>query len=440
MLNVVIADDNEIICSGVKRVLNEFFPEINVSGIFLNGYDLFAHISESAPDILISDICMPGYDGLEICEKLKKISPASKIILITGFQRFDYAVRAIGYGVDGLLVKPYTTEQLVTAVRGAINSYKFDQNYILSTTDLYFSKRSITENKLKNVLLFKEPPESVADDCVLTNLRLIKECCVFEADITVTDGTDPLSEFNYDSNHLTCFLINNNHLIAFFVDKSYVDLFINDTKKSSNGSAFILQNTETYSFADWCNAVRIRKLAALYTDALINNAVIDFFKKHRELYNSLSQEEFKLLMRYIDNLIPFAEGAVSSSLSVSERLKNYADMYYNSQKTKGHQISKKVIEYIDGNFADPTLSISKISNQMYMNVSYICTVFKREQGITISDCITAVRLKKAKELLLKNKQMTVTDIAAAVGFNSTSYFNKVFKKNTGITPAQFRKN
>jgi two-component system response regulator YesN len=64
-------------------------------------------------------------------------------------------------------------------------------------------------------------------------------------------------------------------------------------------------------------------------------------------------------------------------------------------------------------------------------------LFKKNTGITINDCITQVRMKKAMELI-KQSDIKLYDIAGMVGYSDSSYFTKIFKKQVGITPSEFR--
>ena len=71
-----------------------------------------------------------------------------------------------------------------------------------------------------------------------------------------------------------------------------------------------------------------------------------------------------------------------------------------------------------------------------MSPHYFCKFFKRVTGLTFTEYILRVRIDKAKELLLKNR-LSITQIAYEVGFESSSYFHKVFRKLTHLNPKQY---
>ncbi|HHT54600.1 MAG TPA: AraC family transcriptional regulator [Clostridiales bacterium] len=94
-----------------------------------------------------------------------------------------------------------------------------------------------------------------------------------------------------------------------------------------------------------------------------------------------------------------------------------------------------VIRYVRKNYR--TLSgVDEIANHFYMNKDYLTRVFRRYTGFTVHDYIRSVRISRSKMMLKKGKG--VTETAFASGFNSTSYFIRVFARATGVTPGKYR--
>jgi AraC-like DNA-binding protein len=92
--------------------------------------------------------------------------------------------------------------------------------------------------------------------------------------------------------------------------------------------------------------------------------------------------------------------------------------------------------YIAGHCADP-ISLDGIANAMHVSTFYFCKTFKKATGITFTDYLGRVRVEKAKNLLL-NPHLRVSEIAYAVGFQSLTHFNRVFRVLTGDSPTHFR--
>ena len=94
--------------------------------------------------------------------------------------------------------------------------------------------------------------------------------------------------------------------------------------------------------------------------------------------------------------------------------------------------------YIDEHYKDPALCVEALSEQAQMSQVYLRKLFRSQYGISPSQYITSVRLKKAKELM-RSPFLTLEAIALESGFSSPQYFCRVFKKETGTTPYFFRK-
>lgn len=84
------------------------------------------------------------------------------------------------------------------------------------------------------------------------------------------------------------------------------------------------------------------------------------------------------------------------------------------------------------------LSLTKIADRFYMNAKYLGSQFKQETGMSYNQYITHLKIRRAK-ILLKNNKLKIFEIAEQLGFDNVEYFNKVFKKETGISPGRFRK-
>lgn len=80
----------------------------------------------------------------------------------------------------------------------------------------------------------------------------------------------------------------------------------------------------------------------------------------------------------------------------------------------------------------------ELADVVGLNESYLSTLFKRETGLTITDYVTEERVATAKNML-RYSEMTAAAIAASLGFSTQSYFTKVFREHTGLTPSEFRK-
>ena len=121
--------------------------------------------------------------------------------------------------------------------------------------------------------------------------------------------------------------------------------------------------------------------------------------------------------------VSFSAGAVVSVLSRSARSNTVVDT---------------VKAYIGENYAQ-RLTKADIAAQVFLNPDYLAKLFKKETGTALTDYLTQVRIEKAKALL-RDGTISLTDVATQTGFDYYSYFSTIFKKATGVSPSDYRKN
>ncbi len=117
MLNVLIADDERKICQLIEKLVDWPGLGMRVAGTAENGIEALEKIRRDRPDIVITDIRMPGYDGLDLIRLGKECNPGMEFIIISGYRHFEYAQTAIRYGVGAYILKPIRRDELTEALR-----------------------------------------------------------------------------------------------------------------------------------------------------------------------------------------------------------------------------------------------------------------------------------------------------------------------------------
>ena len=116
MIRVLLADDQAMVRGALATVLG-LEPDIEVVGQVGSGDEVLGAAKESAPDVALLDVQMPGKDGLTAAAELHAALPSCRIIVCTTFGRPGYLARAMAAGAAGFVVKDSPPEQLVDAVR-----------------------------------------------------------------------------------------------------------------------------------------------------------------------------------------------------------------------------------------------------------------------------------------------------------------------------------
>lgn len=112
MLKILIVDDEPDICELIHKLIDWEELKLTSLGSSQNGIDAMEIILRQKPDIVITDIQMPGMTGLEMIEKASQQKLQTKFIVISGYREFEYAQQAIRFGVEDYLLKPISKTDL----------------------------------------------------------------------------------------------------------------------------------------------------------------------------------------------------------------------------------------------------------------------------------------------------------------------------------------
>lgn len=122
--------------------------------------------------------------------------------------------------------------------------------------------------------------------------------------------------------------------------------------------------------------------------------------------------------------------------SIQQTLDTFTENMFDYIPNKNHDIIKKAILCITQNFSR-NLTLEEVADCVHLNPAYFSSIFKQSTGSSFKEYLNMVRIEESKRLLA-NTDYSIIDIAVAAGFEDQSYFSRVFKKYTGLTPKQYR--
>ncbi len=146
MIKLVIADDEQIIRESLAALINWRSLGIELAGVCKNGVEALECIIDTCPGIVITDIKMPGLNGLKLIEKIRQTDQDIQIIVLSGYGEFEFAKTAMQYGVKYYLLKPINND----AIRQAVEKAKKDFTDA-ETVRPYLSSSLILSQKSQSV-------------------------------------------------------------------------------------------------------------------------------------------------------------------------------------------------------------------------------------------------------------------------------------------------
>lgn len=216
MWKVIAADDEAYIREALQKLINWEKMNCILEKTASDGQELLDELQKEMPDIVITDIKMPGADGLEICKYLYETSPETQVIILTAYSDFEYAKCAIKYSACEYVLKISIMDELPGAVEKAIGNL------------LKLKKEIETEEKLKS-----NEPESLL--CQIDQY-VEKNYC---KKITLDDIADTLH-------------VNRSYLSRYYKNKKGINLFDDILNRRVEAAKEYLRTTDmrTYEISE----------------------------------------------------------------------------------------------------------------------------------------------------------------------------------------------
>ena len=148
MLKILIADDEKIIRETIANLIDWQSLGLNLIGCVKNGLEAYNMILDEYPDIVLTDIRMPLLSGLDLIEKIYALNKNTQFIILSAYNEFEYAQKAMQFGVKHYLLKPCNEKQIISCLKEVIHNY-----YELYVTSTSFQSISPLNAQFQNNLI-----------------------------------------------------------------------------------------------------------------------------------------------------------------------------------------------------------------------------------------------------------------------------------------------
>ncbi|MFV0529511.1 MAG: response regulator [Lachnospiraceae bacterium] len=150
MYKIILVDDEVLIREAISENMDWEALGCTLVGCFQNGREAIAYVRSHEVDIVVTDIAMPYMDGLELSKLLAEESKDIGVIILSGYDNFQYAKQAISYKVEEYLLKPITPDELETSIRTLtekIGKKRLEEDYISHIRTVYNKNKLISVQK-----------------------------------------------------------------------------------------------------------------------------------------------------------------------------------------------------------------------------------------------------------------------------------------------------
>ena len=410
-MKVFLADDEIVVREGIRESFPWDETPYTLVGEAPDGEMALPIIRDTNPDIVITDIRMPFMDGIELCRIIRAQMPWIGIIVLSGYDEFEYARQCIRLGVREYLVKPINAENLREALDKVSEQLKEERKTIEHAASLRARLGSDEQLVKEKLIASLYSEEAAAEDShsVLKHLHSMG-CNVIAPFYAVVDAAfDPVGK---------------GQEVAFNLSESSGGVM--HASSSRTGTALLVlgdnagdAEERAYAFA----TSLVRELERIGCGK-IRVGIGDIVDTPEEILRS-----FKTA-RHIRHIL--VEHTDEKPMILGTR-----EMGEVSGDTNSSKVISDAKLYMSEHFTDPNLMLQDVAKSVNMSNSRFSTVFSQQNGQTFTEYLISLRLGKAKEML-RTTGVKSTQIARECGYNDSHYFSYIFKKNVGITPSEYR--
>lgn len=494
MYTVFIVDDESKVINGLIKRIQWDRLDACVIGYAQNGKEAEEKILELKPNIVITDIFMPGQTGLQLMENLKSKCDAVYIIF-SAYSEFEYAREAMQMDVVDYLIKPMNISEIEETIKKASQKYRYQKASYIQNEEEYQLQNILNGNEIttENNILYQYESFFVIQ-LKLTNISAsvdplaakVRTWTVMEGQVFLLKGKNRLTlviaqkDAYMISNARKKIIHNLEQLHTEFENSFFWGLgCIVDSPMMLPKSLLAAEEMQEYCAFSLSQITENSKSSMLSTSApdQIKDAenLLFMVEETTEVQNILQQikEDIQLQnnsagimkaqtidfvyhlrkqfeMFYEDISVAFTDwnSQIICPLLSSPNLDYMFDIIcnfifqlreYSASHHDGYnqRYIARIKQYILDNLSY-NINLNDLATEINRNPSYISYIFKHETGQNLFDFITQERMKRAKHLL-KNTDLKILDIARECGYEDQSYFSQVFKKYTGSTAGSFRK-
>ena len=375
MYKVLFAEDELLVRLGLQNSIPWSKYEMEVAALADNGMEAYRLFEEIHPDILITDLRMEGMDGLELVKRVREIDKECAIVVISCLNDFETLRKLIPYNINAYVLKASIS------IDEVCNVLEQTKEYLISIG-----------RTAKKVIPDLEKPEDI-----------ISKYLLGDAVISLEDDFEIFE-----------------HLLLFSLEEENKD--------------------------------KINKLAMDFIYELVNRQIPGEMlvplkdKEFCVFYRSTEKkmdERIKRINNSIGDFLGVRFKITHSSRRKAENLKDWFDRAYvqqyeiNIDENSGKALIQKSIEYMQEHFRK-SLTLTDISRTIGLSVSYFSYLFKQETGKNYIEYLNEIRLLATMKDLMNTDEKVVV-VAQKNGFQNLEYFSRYFKKQTGESPARWRK-
>lgn len=492
MIRALIVEDEATIRNGLARHVR--WQELGIGEVRTaeTAEKALSILPEYRPDLVLSDIRMPGMDGTHMGEVIRGRLPNTQIIFISGYTDKEYLQAAIAIGVAGYVEKPVDIDELSALIRKAVQEIRWRRH-----TDRAALHALITDPQAAGSWQKPEEKACFGHFVMITIQAKARRIDCFD-DIAAELTGKLSSRYSFDlarvlSDHVTtlyyAILVCRfspwtrdqleelcSDVLAYAGDerswfvaasrewnrmedipeayRESVDTQKHLSYKGWNAYALsedncceTVENVPSDHFAAFYQLLadgrgdEAKSYADQWRRELVGRHTL-FTLPGRSIFYEMDRVVSKLCLRRGRDEQEFKSRRCIDESKTYEELCDYVQQHidFAMEEDTGVRSTcqiRAVCEYIRDNLGEKDLSLNRLAEQVSLSPAYLSSLFSKNMNCTVSQYVTERRMESAKDLLA-DPGCRLYEVAEKVGYEDPKYFSKTFKKVVGVTPREYR--
>lgn len=443
-MRIMIVEDQHIILEGIRAMISAEMPEAIIT---VDSADKAIELLRSSPvpDVIITDIVMPGKDGLSFIGEVKDTIPFCRFIILSGYDRFQFAQQAIHLGVTDYILKPIDRRKLIDT----LTTIK---------KDILTKNRELSDEIMSDFRQAQRMSHGIVPH--LSPFRAVRGCttaffAVRDQDPNIEENIPCGRQIGDDGIVKLYYTVLPNEICADRVRaiRALASGYGDNSDRDMTAAFLACVDSDADRF-DVCSAPADPSKNAVDLEAL-DNAVLssenNSFHIHAAISGiMLSLSDIRASSVYIRSVVKAItdKAGISGSFDVENEwytAPSYDAFLTSIQKAvsarfgyaEDPSVSKRIRRYIDTHISG-ALSVKKVADGINMSPNYVSALFKRETGETLNSYIRKRQLETAYYLIAET-DMLIYEVAEMLGYADEQYFSKLFRSQYGILPTDLRK-
>jgi two-component system response regulator YesN len=471
MHKVVLVDDERYVVDSLKASVDWGAYGFEVVGDARNGILALDLIEKVHPDLVFTDIRMPGMDGLELIRQVSETTRDVMFVAVSGYAEFTYVQKAMNFGAVGYCLKPFDQKEIgsiLKKVRDTLDDRRafmmLDFMELMDETDPASWER--IRSVLRKLKFHCEDRSRVALVVAVGEGLLLLDPNLSGVEIRLGRrkhlyliGLDEGSPFqDWIIHRKPEGVLGLGYVLTEFTQEGIHDgigratlaayqYFINggaaaydpDALDTSQGPVLVRQLEDAIDNRDdkgLLVGIEQLRAAAAENHITIQHALNAYNLVMSYMSRKEGDPQTDYLYRYEQLAAAFPDaGAMLDQLKSSLGKMKGARTAALPEDIRNEKF-REILRFVNENFAQD-ISVQSLSAQYNFNPNYMSQLFKKVLKMTFTDYVTMLRISFAGNLL-RTAPYSVSEIAERSGYDDYFYFTRVFKKTTGMTPTEYK--